>query len=114
MVHHFVPLFGGATHFDEVSPRCSRVQDEYIIISGDVQGALSNGSCQLRAHNYINCGCGGVQRHNNLRVSVHARVYVRKMHVCVFVCDAVYPDDKSYAPNNDTGESTVTDPLSTM
>lgn len=37
------------------------------------------------------------------------------MCICVFVCDAAHPDDKSYAPNNDTGESTVTDdPLSTM
>lgn len=96
-------------------PPVARVQDEYIIISGDAQGALSNGSCRLHVHNYINCGCAGVQRYNNLRVFVHARVYVRKMCVCVFVCDAVHPDDKSYAPNNDTGESTVTDdPLSTM
>lgn len=85
-------------------------------MSGRAQGALSNGSCRLRVHNYINCDRTG--GYNDSRVcdpcmSVYdARVRkMRGVFVCLF-CDAAHPDDKSYAPNNDTGESTVTgDPL---
>jgi len=100
------------SYFDEVSLRCSRVQDEYIIISRVHCQTAAAGSV------YTTILTVAMPTSDDTIMCVYSclRAYVyRKYVACCICCDAAHPDDKSYASNNDTGESTVTDdPLSTM